>query len=164
MSIEQDLAVIAEQEAKLVFPAFDTERALSLGLRLRQMALARQAPVVIDVSLVSMPLFFTALAGATPDNPHWVRRKRACVFRFFRASYGVGLSLKLKGSTLAETFGLDDADYAAHGGSFPITLAGAGCIGAVTVSGLPQRDDHALVTAALAEELGLDPASLALPG
>ncbi|OLP59601.1 hypothetical protein BJF93_20535 [Xaviernesmea oryzae] len=164
MSIEKDLSVIAEQEARLVFPSFDAERALALGMRLRQMASARQAPVVIDISLISMPLFFTALSGATPDNPHWVRRKRACVFRFFRSSYGVGLSLKLKGSTLAETFGLPDADFAAHGGSFPIHVEGAGCVGAVTVSGLPQREDHALVVAALADELGLDPTSLALSG
>ncbi len=49
---------------------------------------------------------------------------------------------------------LGAGDYMAHGGSFPIRLAGPTCIGAVTVSGLPQREDHALVTRTLAEFLG----------
>ena len=54
-------------------------------------------------------------------------------------------------------------DYAAHGGSFPITLRNMGCIGAITVSGLPQRQDHALVVAVLAEHLGQEANRLKLP-
>ena len=42
-----------------------------------------------------------------------------------------------------------------HGGSFPLHVAGVGCVGAVTVSGLPQRDDHALVVEALAATCGV---------
>jgi len=41
--------------------------------------------------------------------------------------------------------GADPRDYATHGGGFPIFLVGTGCIGAITVSGLPERDDHMLV-------------------
>jgi uncharacterized protein (UPF0303 family) len=50
----------------------------------------------------------------------------------------------------------------AHGGSFPIRLAGPTCIGAITVSGLPQRDDHDLLTRTLASFLGEDEEALAL--
>jgi uncharacterized protein (UPF0303 family) len=50
----------------------------------------------------------------------------------------------------------------AHGGSFPIRLAGPIVIGAITVSGLPQREDHDLLTRTLAVFLGVDVDSVAL--
>ena len=43
-----------------------------------------------------------------------------------------------------------------------LTVAGVGVIGAVAVSGLPQRDDHEMVVEALAELAGVPPAALAL--
>ncbi len=162
MIIDDDLRQIALQEQELQFDRFDMEKAWALGSLLRAMASERQLGVVIDITLFSMPLFYTALAGATPDNPNWVRRKRNCVFRFFKSSYAVGLSLAKQESTLQEKFGLSDSDYASHGGSFPITVKGTGCIGAVTVSGLPQREDHAMVVEALASLLGKDHDALKL--
>jgi uncharacterized protein (UPF0303 family) len=54
------------------------------------------------------------------------------------------------------------ADYALAGGGFPIRLEGTGVIGAITVSGLPERDDHCLVVDALCDHLGRDRAALAL--
>lgn len=154
VDVEADLARIAEQEQRLRFERFDTTTAWEIGCRLREAALARNAQVVIDVSLHGQQLFHVALPGATPDNAEWVRRKRNTVARFHRSSYGVGLSLKQQGTTLEAKFGLTLADYAAHGGGFPILLAGTGCAGCVTVSGLPQREDHELVAAALEEQLG----------
>lgn len=155
MNIEDDLADIARQEERLRFTAFDANVAWELGLALRQTADRRGAGVAIDISLHAQPLFHCALAGATPDNTEWVRRKRNVTLRFFRSSYAIGLELKRDGRTLQERYGLDAADYMAHGGSFPIRLAGPTCIGAVTVSGLPQREDHDLVMRSLAEFLGV---------
>ncbi|SES47886.1 heme-degrading domain-containing protein [Rhizobium sp. NFR03] len=160
--IDTDIARVAHQEKVLTFTSFDADVAWALGLRLRDMAAAGKLGIVIDVSLFSMPLFYAALEGTSPDNANWVRRKRNCVARFFRSSYATGLSLARDGRSLQDKFGLSDADFAAHGGSFPITVTGAGCIGAVTVSGLPQRQDHALVVEALALHLGHDLASLRL--
>ena len=76
------------------------------------------------------------------------------VARFHRSSYAVGLKLKARNETLAEQQGLPLADYATHGGSFPLTVAGAGVVGSVTVSGLPQRADHELVVEGLCALLG----------
>jgi uncharacterized protein (UPF0303 family) len=58
--------------------------------------------------------------------------------------------------------GLPLADYATHGGSFPLRVAGAGVVGSVTVSGLPMRADHELVIEALCAVLGRDYSELKL--
>ena len=55
------------------------------------------------------------------------------------------------------------ADCVLAGGGFPLKIAGVGCVGAVTVSGLTQREDHEVVVAALAAALGVDAAAVALP-
>ena len=70
--------------------------------------------------------------------------------------------MKAKNETLTEQQGLPLADYATHGGSFPLTVVGAGLVGSVTVSGLPQRADHELVVEALCGLLGRDYAELRL--
>jgi uncharacterized protein (UPF0303 family) len=49
---------------------------------------------------------------------------------------------------------VDPAQYATHGGAFPIRVRNVGVVGVVTVSGLPQADDHALVVEALGRFLG----------
>lgn len=162
MELSEDLEQIAAQERTLVFPSFDEDAAWRLGARLHELAAERAFAVVIDVRRFGQPLFYAALAGTTPDNVDWVRRKSNVVARFHRSSYAVGIQEKLKSASLLESQGLALADYATHGGSFPITVAGAGVIGSVTVSGLPQRADHELVIEALCALLGQDYAALRL--
>ncbi len=163
MTIEQDLDLIAVQERELQWSAFDADLAWNLGTRLKALASERGHAVVIDVRRFGQPLFYCALSGTTPDNVEWVRRKSNVVARFLRSSYGVGLTLKRDGTTLLEKFGLRADNYAAHGGSFPITVVQAGVIGSVTVSGLPQRADHEMVVEALSAELGHEYPTMALP-
>ncbi len=162
MGLSEDQERVALQERELRLPRFDAEVAWKLGVRLRTLAEERGLAVVIDVRRFEQPLFYAALDGTTPDNAEWVRKKSNVVARFHRSSYGVGLSLKAKSETLLEKHGLPVADYAAHGGSFPLAVAGAGVVGSVTVSGLPQRMDHELVVEGLCAELGRDYAKLRL--
>ena len=162
MGLTEDLERVALQERELVLPRFDAEVAWKLGIRLQAMAHQRGLAVVIDVRRFGQPLFYAALEGTTPDNPDWVRRKINVVARFHRSSYHVGLSLKAKHETLHDKLGLPVSEFAAHGGAFPLTVAGTGIVGCVTVSGLPQRDDHELVVEALCAELGRDYAELQL--
>ncbi len=161
MGLTEDLTRVALQERELRLPRLDEQVAWELGTRLRAMAVNRGLAIVIDVRRFNQPLFYTALEGTTPDNPEWVRRKSNVVARYHRSSYGMGLSLKQSGQTLEER-GHSTADFAAHGGSFPLHVEGAGIVGCVTVSGLPQRADHELVVEALCAMLGRDYASLKL--
>jgi uncharacterized protein (UPF0303 family) len=161
MTIDHDLSRIAVQEETLRFDAFDLSTAWVLGKLLYDLCSERKFGVAIDISLHGMPVFYVALPGSTPDNANWIRRKRAMVLRYFRSSYASGLDLKKAGKTVSDS-GLSPDDFAPHGGSFPINVIGTGCIGAVTVSGLPQRDDHNLVVEALALMLGHELHSLSL--
>ena len=163
MNLTQDLELIAKQERELILPEFDEAIAWELGLRLRELASARRLPVAIEIKRFGQPLFYSALHGSTPDNAEWVRRKGNVVARFHRSSYAVGLGLKQTNSTLADKFELPSSDYASHGGSFPLKVAGTGVIGSVTVSGLPQRADHELVVEALCSQLGRNYLEFTLP-
>lgn len=162
MGLNEDMERVALQERELRLPRLDFDLAWELGVRLRSLAEERSLDVVIDVRRFGQPLFYTALEGTTPDNVEWVRRKGNVVARFRRSSYAVGLKLKLKNETLEEQQGLAAADYATHGGSFPLAVEGAGVVGSVTVSGLPQRADHELVVEALCLLLERDYAELKL--
>jgi uncharacterized protein (UPF0303 family) len=164
MGVSEDLEQIALQERELTLPRLDAQLAWELGALLRNLAQQRGLPVVIDVRRFGQPLFYAALDGTTPDNAEWVRRKSNVVARFHRSSYAVGLKLKAKNETLAEQQGLPLIDYATHGGSFPLVVEGAGIVGSVTASGLPQRADHELVVEALCALLGRDHDALRLSG
>lgn len=155
MSLDDDIARINEQELRLQFDAFDETSAWELGAIIRDEALKRGTPVAIDIRMHGRPLFYFAMAGTSPDNAEWVRRKSNVTLRYFRSSYGFGRDLLKKGSELGPDRGVDPLQYAPHGGSFPIHIRGTGVVGAVTVSGPPQRDDHNLVVAAICRYLML---------
>ncbi|HWB32790.1 MAG TPA: heme-degrading domain-containing protein [Acidobacteriaceae bacterium] len=166
MPLADDIAALVKQEATLTLPAFTPDTAWQLGNMLREMAVARKTPIVVDVRRFGAPhqqLFYTALAGTTPDNQRWVARKIATVARFHKSSYHVGRLLEQSGLSFSARYNLPEEDYAAHGGCFPLIVENAGIVGAVTVSGLPQREDHNLVVEALCTLTGRDLAALRLP-
>ncbi|MFF9848146.1 heme-degrading domain-containing protein [Streptomyces litmocidini] len=144
-----EVAELEAQEARLTLPRFTHEDAWTLGTLLVGLARERKAPVAIDVRRGAQQLFHCALPGSSADNDAWIDRKRRVVERYGESSFLVGARFRAKGTTFEASSRLDPDRYAAHGGSFPIAVEGAGVIGSVTVSGLPQAEDHALVVEAL---------------
>ena len=140
---------LEDQERRLQFDRFDNLDAWRLGCRLVELATERDLPVAIDIRRHGHQLFHAALPGSSADNDAWIDRKRKVVERYGESSYLVGTRFRAKGTTFEELSRLDPDTYAAHGGSFPIAGEGAGVIGTVTVSGLPQAEDHAMVVEAL---------------
>jgi uncharacterized protein (UPF0303 family) len=143
------IAAVEEDERTLLFTRFDNDDAWRLGCLLVEFAQERTLAVTIDVRRGTQQLFHAALPGTTPDNDSWIERKTRVVERFGASSYLIGLRAAAKGTTFAAQHDLPLQQYAAHGGSFPIRVDGVGIVGTVTVSGLPQSDDHALVVEAL---------------
>ncbi|MGW6455126.1 heme-degrading domain-containing protein [Streptomyces sp. NPDC055078] len=140
---------LVAQEQRLALRHFTLDDAWALGSLLVEMARLREAPVAIGIHRGAQRLFHAALPGSTADNDAWIDRKRRVVARYGESSLLVGTRHRDRGTTFEAASRLDPDLYAAHGGSFPITIEGTGVIGSVTVSGLPQLDDHALVVEAL---------------
>jgi uncharacterized protein (UPF0303 family) len=147
------LAVLEEQERRLVFTKFDNVTAWDLGVRIREMGLAHGLAIVVSIRRHGQLLFHAALPGSSADNDGWVDRKAAVVDRYGRSSYLVGTQFRLNGRDFDTHSRLDLDHFAAHGGSFPINICDVGCVGSVTVSGLSQADDHNLVVAAIEDFL-----------
>ncbi|WP_329117744.1 heme-degrading domain-containing protein [Streptomyces sp. NBC_01465] len=143
------VAELEAQQLRLTLPRFTYEDAWTLGTLLTDLARERKAPVAIDIHRGAQQLFHAALPGSSADNDGWIDRKRAVVARYGESSLLVGTRFREKGKTFETDSRLDANLFAAHGGSFPLVVEGAGVIGTVTVSGLPQVEDHAMVVEAL---------------
>jgi uncharacterized protein (UPF0303 family) len=162
VSLESDIERLKLQEQKLQFSKLDEADAWALGLAMREMAVAKKLPLVIDIRVAGRPLFYTALPGTSPDNAEWVRRKINVVMRLHECSYRVSRENAQSGQALDELRGVNPIDVAPHGGCFPIHIIGTGIVGTVTVSGIPQREDHNFVAESLSQFLGVDYAQIAL--
>ena len=148
-------AIVERDERELVFDAFTLDVAWRLGSLLRDAAIERGHPVVIGIVVNGQRLFHAALPGTTPENDRWLERKTNVVLHFQRSSLGVGERFRARGQGFEEAR-LDPATHAAHGGVLPITVRGAGVVGAVGVSGLPQLQDHAFVAEVVRDFLAAD--------
>ena len=151
-----DSAALAAEYDTLVFPRFTEDTALSLGLRLVELARAEALPVVIDIRSADRTFFHVALPGSAPLNDRWAARKSATALAFQLPSLLVGARNRDKGDTL-QTHGLSPDTHADHGGAVPIRVAGVGVVACVTVSGLPQVQDHQLAVRAIRDLIGPAP-------
>ena len=142
------------QERDLQFTGFDNDTALTLGLRFVEVARAESLAITIDICRNGQQLFHYAMPGTSPDNDDWIVRKNRVVARFGHSSYYQGVLYKSLNTTMEARSLLDPHVYAPFGGAFPLIIAGVGVVGTITVSGLPQKEDHALVVRVLAEFLG----------
>lgn len=151
--IESLIAQVMFEEAELRFPSFSNDDAVALGASLAEKARSRGLAVTIDLRRGAQQLFHLALAGTSADNDQWIIRKSRVVERFGHASFLIGLKLKLSGLGIEEKYAVSPLEYSPHGGSFPVNVEGTGIVGEVTVSGLAQEEDHALVVEAIRDFL-----------
>ena len=154
--IQAMIARVEQQERRLVFGSFTNDDAWRLGQILVELASTRGLSVTVDITRGEQQLFHAALPGTAAHNDVWIARKTRTVREFGISSLLAGLRAKLGGNTFEDAPWIDPLRFAGHGGAFPVTVRGAGVVGTVTVSGLPQLDDHALAVEAI--EAFLSPA------
>lgn len=144
-----DPAVLLDEEARLALPSLSETDAIAIGCLLLARAEARSLPVTIEVRRVGRVVFRAALPGTTSDNDAWIAGKAAVVERFGHSTWLVRQRYLARGTTFEEATGLGQPEYAAHGGGYPLAVAGTGVVGVALVSGLPQERDHALIVEVL---------------
>jgi uncharacterized protein (UPF0303 family) len=136
---------LLQEEQDLQFTSFNEVIAWKIGNQLVERSVSKNLPVSIDITRGDHQLFHASLSGTSADNDEWIKRKVRLVYRFGHSSFYMGQLLKSKGKSLEEAYLISESQYAAHGGCFPIIVKGTGMIGTITVSGLPQEEDHKLV-------------------
>ncbi len=147
--MEDILEQLLREEQELQFEKFNEETAWRLGCDLVEKCTREGIPVTIDIVRGEHQLFHASLRGTSADNDEWVKRKVRLVYRFGHSSFYMGQLLKSKGKNIEEMFLIPESQYAPHGGCFPIIVKGTGMVGAITISGLPQEEDHKLVVQAI---------------
>ena len=143
------LTELLQQEEEIQFSGFNNDMAFAVGTALLDAARSKGKAVTIDSDRNGQQLFNVAMQGTSLDNDLWIKRKNNVVNRFGHSSFYMGISLKSKGQTIEEKYLISSSEYAAHGGAFPLIIQGVGAVGTITVSGLPQEEDHELVVTTL---------------
>ncbi len=151
--MDEVLEKLLQEEQELQFTQFNEDTTWELGSQLVEQARSMNLPVTIDITRGAHQLFHVSLPGTSADNDEWVKRKVRLVYRFGHSSYYMGQLLKAKGRRIEEAYLISESDYAPHGGCFPVIVKGTGMVGTITVSGLPQEEDHKLVVDAIREYL-----------
>jgi uncharacterized protein (UPF0303 family) len=146
---------LLQQEEEIQFSSFSNEMAFAIGTALLEAARSKGKGVTIDIARHGQQLFHYAMLGTSRDNDVWIQRKNNVVNHFGHSSFYMGISLKSKGQTIEEKYLISSSEYAAHGGAFPLIIQGVGVVGTITVSGLPQEEDHELVVATLKRFLAM---------
>ncbi len=149
--MNEQLEELLGQEAELQFTAFSEETAWEVGSRFVQIARDENLPIAVDITMAGRQLFHASRPGAAADNDEWIKRKVRLVNRMGHSSYYLGRLLASQERTIEDAWLIPRSEYAPHGGCFPIILSGTGVVGTVTVSGLAQAEDHALVVRVLRE-------------
>ncbi|MFB9328235.1 heme-degrading domain-containing protein [Paenibacillus aurantiacus] len=147
--LAEQLRAMEEEERELQFDRFENETALALGLAVIEEAKRLDKRITVEIYREGQRLFAHAMTGTSAENENWIRRKNNVVNHFGQSSWHVALRVRDEGKTLEADYGLPLADYVGAGGGFPLVLRGTGPIGTITVSGLPDQEDHDLLIAAL---------------
>jgi len=151
--MDQILEQLLQEENELQFAGFNEATAWQIGSQLVERAQREGLPIAIDITRNNHQLFHASLRGASADNDEWIKRKVRLVYRFAHSSFYMGQLLKSKGKRIEESYLIPESEYAPHGGCFPVIVKNTGMIGTITVSGLPQEEDHRLVVQAIRDYL-----------
>lgn len=130
---------------------FSNELALEMGIAIIKLAKSRNQKIAVEIRRLNHTVFLFVDDGLAADKHVWLKRKSNVAIFFEMSSLSVRKTLEEKNRTLKDSYGLDEKDYAASGGSIPIFVENVGMVGTITVSALKDFEDHQLILDALTD-------------
>ncbi|PWC11143.1 heme-degrading domain-containing protein [Brenneria roseae subsp. americana] len=155
MNVQHQFELCQQQQQLIVLPEFNRQLAWSLGEAIKHQAERQSLSLAMSITVNHQTWFSYAMPGTTKENLDWLRRKRNVVELLEMSSYAASLMLQVRQTTLSARYGVNERDYAAFGGGFPLQVKHAGIVGSVVVSGAPHREDHSFLVGVLARFAGL---------
>ena len=141
------------EEAALVLLAFDIGAALEIGQIAYELATTRGINPAIEVRIGEWIVFHASLPGTNTENDWWMGRKARVVLLTGHSSMHERVLAEETNIDWFAKHGVEEEQYAIHGGGLPINVAGKGLAGILLISGLPQVQDHLLGVEVLTEYL-----------
>jgi uncharacterized protein (UPF0303 family) len=145
----QDRNMKQEILKKIELDSFNNRIGLEMGLAIVYLAKERNQNVAVQIDRLNQTIFIYVDENLPVDKHNWLRRKANVAKQFEESSLSVKNDLIEGKMTLDKTFGLDEKDFLAKGGSIPIFIKSAGMIATITVSGLNDDEDHKIIIDAL---------------
>jgi len=155
MNMQELNDVLAAQNKVLRFSRFDEETVWHLGSVLKKLAERDSLSLAFEIRWNKETAFSYSMAGCTPANADWIRRKRNTVELLHESSYAVGRGCMGIRAGILDEMGLNRRDYAAHGGGFPLRSATGSVFGVVTTSGAKDFVDHNIAVEAITTVCGV---------
>ena len=134
---------------RIELDGFSNRTAMEMGLRIIDLAKSRNQHIAVEISRLNHTIFLYVDDELPVEKHNWLRRKANVAKQFEESSLSVKNDLKEGNMTLEKTFGLDEKNFLAKGGSIPIFIKNAGMIATITVSGLHDEEDHKIIIDAL---------------
>ena len=146
-------AGLKAEENALVLPALDVAEALEIGQIAYELATSRGINPAIEVRINEWIVFHASLPGTDTTNDWWMGRKARVVLLTGHSSMHERVLAEETNIDWFAKHGVEEEQYAIHGGGLPINVAGKGLAGILLISGLPQVQDHLLGVEVLTEYL-----------
>ena len=146
-------AGLKAEENALVLPALDVAEALEIGQIAYELATNRGINPAIEVRINEWIVFHASLPGTDTTNDWWMGRKARVVLLTGHSSMHERVLAEETNIDWFAKHGVEEEQYAIHGGGLPINVAGKGLAGILLISGLPQVQDHLLGVEVLTEYL-----------
>jgi uncharacterized protein (UPF0303 family) len=143
---------LLKEEKILTLSSLTNTDAIEIGEIATTLGNQRKVPIAIQVRIGDWIVFHASLEGSKPENDRWINRKVAVVMLKQHSTMYERVSAEERGVDWHKENNVQDETHAIHGGALPL-ITDEGFRGILSISGLPQVEDHLFAVEVLTEFL-----------